>query len=228
MDAKIKAMALSGMMGLCLILGILAALGGSWITSDEWLEIEFNDSVNLETTYALNSMTLTLDTGEREECQYLILGFEEIFEGIDGECDGSEYIGTWGHSDSCEWAGEGEPEVPISGSIEDLQDDLCATETAGTMGTIGMWGGIICALLAVLIVTLPMAGVEYLDNIPDIAKMIVSWAAGGLMLVGIILWVLILPGGDTSAGASLWMAVCASVLGLGAAAIDQFIEVDQQ
>lgn len=221
---------LSCSMGLCLILGILAALGGSWITSDEWLGGDFNDSVNPEVTYALNSMTLTLDVGEPEECEYFVWGIEteEFWKGIDAECDGSKLIGTWDHSDSCEWSVTEAEDLGTTGVEEEgLRDDLCATETAGTMGTIGMWGGIICALLAVLIATLPMAGVENIDNIPDIGKVIVSWAAGGLMLVGIILWVLILPDGDTSAGASLWLAVCASVLGLGAAAIDQFIEVDQ-
>ena len=110
---------------------------------------------------------------------------------------------------------------------DDEKEECDSTASAGTMGSIGMWGGIICTLLAVLILVLPMAGVDALDAVPDIAKKVVAWAAGGLMLLGILLWFMLLPDGDASAGMTLWMAVVAAVLGLGAAAMDEFMPAEE-
>ena len=231
-----KGMILSGMMGLCLLLGILAALGGSWLTSDEWMGEEIPDELDGETTYALNSMTLTWDAGD--ECSDQVKDFEKQYDGMEAECDGDTMIGTWANSDSCDTvtelfddasdgAGDSQAEQEALGELADARDDLCDTGTAGTMGTIGMWGGVVCALLAVLILVLPMAGVDALDAVPDIAKKVVAWAAGGLMLLGILLWFMLLPDGDASAGMTLWMAVVAAVLGLGAAGMDQFMPAEE-
>ena len=47
------------------------------------------------------------------------------------------------------------------------------------------------------------------------------------MLLGILLWFMLLPDGDASAGMTLWMAVVAAVLGLGAAAMDEFMPAEE-
>ena len=96
------------------------------------------------------------------------------------------------------------------------------------MGTIGMWAGIVCALMVTLMLVLPMAGIDAMDAMPDMGKMVTSWGAGGLILLGIIGWYMML---DTDAemvfGMSFWMAVGAVVLGLAAAVMDQFMPADE-
>jgi len=56
---------------------------------------------------------------------------------------------------------------------------------------------------------------------------VISWGAGGLMLVGIAAWWLMLPDGDASAAMGVWMAAIAAVLGLAAPAMDQFMPSDE-
>ena len=231
-----KGMILSGMMGLCLLLGILAALGSSWLTSDEFLGEEVEED-EAEVSYSLTALHVEgLDDKGCESDHTKAM--EKALEGSEAECDGDNMILTWSLSEQCDVytdahddfkdaAGDSQAEVELLGELADAKDDACDSATAGTMGTIGMWGGVVCALLAVLILVLPMAGVDALDAVPDMAKTIVSWAAGGLMLLGILLWYMMLPDGDASAGMSLWMAVGAAVLGLGTSAMDQFMPAEE-
>jgi hypothetical protein len=58
-------------------------------------------------------------------------------------------------------------------------------------------------------------------------KMIVTWGAGGLMLLGMLLWMIMMPEGESSMGLHLWLAGAAMTIGLGAAAMDQFIPADE-
>ena len=67
-----------------------------------------------------------------------------------------------------------------------------------------------------------------MDAMPDMGKMITSWGAGALMLVGILGWWMMLPdGGELTMGMSSMMAIAAALLGLAAAAMDQFMDVDE-
>ena len=235
MDAKMKGMILSGMMALCLILGILAVLGSTWLVpaGDDAEEMEDGDmeaSYGLNTfyqEYPMSSMFATMDQDgnemsdeELEEtCKEILKGYEKA--DAEGECDGEVLSVSWSISDMCE-------DEDYMGD-DDAKDDCESQASAGTMGTIGMWGGIVCALLAALILVLPMAGVDALDAMPDMAKTIVSWAAGGLMLLGILLWYIMLPDTDaeTGLGMSGMMAIGAAVLGLGASAMDQFMPAEE-
>ena len=99
--------------------------------------------------------------------------------------------------------------------------------TGGMIGTIGMWAGVVCALIMTLSLVLPMAGVDAMDAVPEMANKIAMWGAGGLMLVGMLGWYVMLGDGDAEMGMSVWMAGAAMSLGLGAAAISQFIEADE-
>jgi hypothetical protein len=234
MDGKMKGMIMAGMMGLSLILGLMAVLGGSWLTSDEFMGEELEGDA--EVTYGLNALNIVSPDAD---CSDEMVEFvEEAYTGMEAECDGDTFSGTWAMSDQCDFwtetlddasdsAGDSQAEVEGLKPLADAKDDACDSATAGTMGTIGMWGGVVCALLAVLILVLPMAGVNALDAVPDVAKTIVSWAAGGLMLLGILLWYMMLPDGDASAGMTLWMAIGAAVLGLGASAMDEFMPADE-
>ena len=102
-----------------------------------------------------------------------------------------------------------------------INDDSCM------IGTIGMWAGVVCALIMTLSLVLPMAGVDAMDAVPEMANKIAMWGAGGLMLVGMLGWYVMLGDGDAEMGMSVWMAGAAMSLGLGAAAISQFIEADE-
>ena len=133
--------------------------------------------------------------------------------GAEAECDGTVLTMTMAFSDVCD---------------DSDDDDACDMATGGMIGTIGMWAGVLCALLVALTLILPMAGVDAMDAMPDMGKMITSWGAGGLMLVGILGWWMMLPdGGEMTMGMSSMMAIAAALLGLAAAAMDQFMDADE-
>ena len=204
MDGKMKGMIMSGMMALCLVLGIMAALGGTWLVPDE-----ADDEMDMGTT--LTGMWVEVDAGDDDTCEMMAEDAD------DAECDGSVYTATMSFSDLCDDA-DGDADG----------DEVCDMATGGMMGTIGMWAGIVCALMVTLMLVLPMAGIDAMDAMPDIGKMVTSWGAGGLMLLGIIGWYMML---DTDAemvlGMSGMMGIGAALLGLAAAAMDQFMPTDE-
>jgi len=230
MDGKMKGMIMAGMMGLSLILGLMAVMGGSWLTSDEFMGEKVDDE--MEVTYGLNAMNLVVsdDDCSKESVEFV----EETYSGMEAECDGDTTLATWSMSGQCDFYGDMVDiyeENGIDGDdlkeITDAEDDACAAVTAGTMGTIGMWGGVVLALVATLMMVLPMAGVDAMDAIPEMGQKVISWGAGGLMLLGMVLWYFMLPDGDSSAGMSLWMAGAAMSIALGSTLIGQFIPADE-
>ena len=89
MDAKMKGMVMAAMAGLCLVLGIIAALGSTWLvpTGDDAEELEDMDS---DAGAGLTSSWSTTDTEDvteqwagGERCQA-----EEMDDNIEVECDG--------------------------------------------------------------------------------------------------------------------------------------------
>lgn len=195
---------MSGMMALCLILGIMAALGGTWLVPDE-----ADDEMDMGTT--LTGMWVEMDIGDDAMCEMMIADSD------DAECDGSVYTATTSFSDMCD-------------DDPDDNGDACDMATGGIMGTIGMWAGVVCALMVTLMLVLPMAGIDAMDAMPDMGKMITSWGAGGLMLLGIIGWWMMRPEDvldDFGNGMSFMMGIGAALLGLAAAAMDQFMPADE-
>lgn len=190
-----KNMVMTGMAALCLILGIMAAMGSTWLVPD--------DDEEMEGGYSLTAMNMDME--EDASCEL----FSAMMDG--SECDGSVLV--WSFSDACDATDEDEP---------------CDMATGGMIGTIGMWAGIVCALLVTLTLVLPMAGVDAMDAMPDMGKKIASWGAGALMLVGILGWYMMLPDdGEMAMGMSSMMAIGAALLGLAAAAMDQFMDADE-
>jgi len=201
MDAKMKGMVMAAMSALCLILGIMGAMGNTWLVPDS-----DEDMDGMEAGAGLTSSWVEMDAETAEMCDMMV----EMMEGEgDAECDGSMLTMTMSFSDGC----------------DDGDDEACDMATGGMIGTIGMWAGILCALILTLSLALPMAGVDAMDQLPDIAKQIATWGAGALMLVGMFGWWIMLPdGGEMTMGMSVWMAGAAMTIGLGAAAMDQFVE----
>ena len=230
MDTKMKGMIMAGMMALSLILGVMAVLGGSWLTSDEFMGEEMDDDD--EVTYGLNALNIVAPDANCDDDT--VDGMEEFYDGMEVECDGDTIIATWAMSDQCDFYGdlvETYEDMGMEGDdikeITDAEDDACAAVTAGTMGTIGMWGGVVLALVATLMMVLPMAGVDAMDAIPEMGQKVISWGAGGLMLLGMVLWFFMLPDGDSSAGTTLWIAGAAMSIALGSTLIGQFIPADE-
>ena len=209
MDGKMKGMIMAGMMALSLILGAMAIFSNTWLTEEE-------DEATTNT--GLSNQELIMDWEEDDMCDGMTEFYEEMFETATIECDGSEMTLTIGISDLCETLEEVEGEAD-----EDCEDGA----SAGTMGQIGMWGGVVLALVATLMMVLPMAGVDAMDAIPEMGQKVISWGAGGLMLLGMVLWYFMLPDGDSSAGMSLWMAGAAMSIALGSTLIGQFIPADE-
>ena len=212
MDANMKNMMMTALAALCLVLGIVGAMGGTWLvpTGDDAEAMEEMDS---DMGYGLTSYWTTMDMGDADMCDAMVEMMDEE-EGAEAECDGSELSVTMSFSDVCD---------------NEDDDDACDMATGGMIGTIGMWAGIICALVLTLTLALPMAGVDAMDNLPDMAKTITMWGAGALMLVGMLGWYIMLPDTDseTGLGMSGWLAGAAMTMGLGAAATSQFIEADE-
>lgn len=208
MDAKMKGMVMAAMSALCLVLGIMGAMGSTWLVPDEEME-------GMDAGTSLTSMWSEMDTAEmgassESECDMMADMMSE--EGGDAECDGTMLKMT----------------VPFSDLCDDGDDESCDMATGGMIGTIGMWAGIVCALLITLTMVLPMAGVDVMDAVPENVTQIATWGAGALMLVGMLGWYFMLPdGGDMSLGMSGWMAGAAMSMGLGSALIGQFIEADE-
>ena len=209
---------MAAMSALCLVLGIMGAMGSTWLTpdlSDE--EQELADEMGMESGAALNYAWMVMDADATEsECEAAIGPTEAAI----------------GGTASCDSDGVMTVEMPFSEQCDDLEgedgDDACDMATGGMIGTIGMWAGIVCALLITLTMVLPMAGVDAMDNVPEMATKVATWGAGALMLVGMLGWYMMLPdGGDMSLGMSGWMAGAAMSMGLGSALIGQFIEADE-
>ena len=199
---------MTGMTALCLILGIMGAMGNTWLVPDEETE-------GMDAGTSLTSQWVEMDTSEmgassEEECDMMADAMDSAG---DVECDGTVLTMTASFSDVC----------------DDTDDeDSCDMATGGMIGTIGMWAGIVCALLITLTMVLPMAGVDAMDAVPENVTQIATWGAGALMLVGMLGWYFMLPdGGDMSLGMSGWMAGAAMSMGLGSALIGQFIEAEE-
>ena len=198
---------MTGMTALCLILGIMGAMGNTWLVPDS-----DEDMDGMEMGAGLTSSWVEMDAETAEMCEMTLEMMED--EG-DAECDGSMLTMTMSFSDDCDAEG------PDS-------EESCDMATGGMIGTIGMWAGIVCALLITLTMALPMAGVDAMDAVPEMATKVATWGAGALMLVGMLGWYMMLPdGGDMSLGMSGWMAGAAMSMGLGSALIGQFIEADE-
>ena len=200
MDAKMKGMVMAAMSALCLILGIMGAMGNTWLVPDS-----DEDMDGMEAGAGLTSSWVEMDAETAEMCDMMV----EMMEGEgDAECDGSMLTMTMSFSDGC----------------DDGDDEACDMATGGMIGTIGMWAGVVCALLITLTMVLPMAGVDAMDAVPEMATKVATWGAGALMLVGMLGWYFMLPdGGDMELGMSGLMAGAAMTIGLGSAAIGQFI-----
>ena len=192
---------MAAMSALCLVLGIMGAMGNTWLVPED-------EEEGMDAGAGLTSYWVEMDAGDADTCDMMA----DMMEGDgDAECDGSMLTMSMTFSDDCE-----------AEESEDYEES-CDMATGGMIGTIGMWAGVVCALLITLTMVLPMAGVDAMDGVPEMATKIATWGAGGLMLVGMLGWYMMLPDGDSVLGTSGLMAGAAMTIGLGSALVGQFI-----
>ena len=214
MDAKMKGMIMSAMMALCLILGAMSIFSDEWLTETETDET----GMDVTTNVGLSNYVTTTEYADSDTCEGVKAFYDGIAPDAENECDGAVFSSTMAISELCEMAEEATGEA---------DEDCESTASAGSTGSMIMWVGVLCSLVAALVLILPMAGVDAMDKLPDMAKMITSWGAGGLMLLGVLVWYMMLPDGDSSASTGLFMAIGAAILGLGAPAMDKFMPADE-
>ena len=108
-------------------------------------------------------------------------------------------------------------------------DDTCSAASAGTFGGLFIWLGIIVTIVAGLMMILPMFEIDAMDAIPEIGQKVVTWAAGGLILAGALLWWILMPEFEDGMGVgmSFFMAMFAGLLGLAAPLMDMFVPADE-
>jgi hypothetical protein len=121
-------------------------------------------------------------------------------------------------------------EMDYSEACDESDDDEpCELATAGFVGKMGLWIGILMAGTYAAMMILPMAGNDSMDAIPEIGQKVISWGAGGMMLLGTIGWLILRPDmGDDAIGLgmSFFMAMFAGLLGLAAPLMDMFVPTD--
>lgn len=112
---------------------------------------------------------------------------------------------------------------------DDDNDEICDLALAGTIGTIGLWLGIVMAVVFAAMLVLPMAGVDAMDGMPGAAKQIISWGTGLMMLLGTVGWLILKPELEDGMelGMSFFMAIIAGVLGLAASAMGMLVKADE-
>ena len=197
MDAEMREKITMGLMVGCLLLAIVAMFTTSWLTDDDV-------NMSLSTIYA--------EADSKEECEMTA----DMMDGY--ECDGKMLSVSYSDAEgACEAMAEA-----MGGDDSDCAE-MGEAATAGMVGTICMWLGIVMALVMVLMAVLPMAGVDAMDNLPDMVGMVASWAAGGLMLLGVVLWLVLLPDGDSSMGYSAYLAIVGGLMGLGSTGMNTFM-----
>ncbi len=100
-------------------------------------------------------------------------------------------------------------------NLSEIRDTCLETPAAGSTGGMILWVGSLGALLGTLMLSAGSIG----SSLPAQAEKHGKWAgmaAGGLMLLAVLVWWLLLPDTDTdtSAGMGVWMTVLGGVLGL--------------
>ena len=108
MDAKMKGMVMAVMSALCLVLGIMGAMGTTWLVESDPEE----DAP--EGGYSLTAMH-----GDMEDAE-MCDAFADFMEA--GECDGAVYSVSF--SEVCD--------------MDEDDDEICDMATGGMIGTIGM------------------------------------------------------------------------------------------
>ncbi len=223
MDSDMKGYIVTGLLALCLLLGLAGQFGSTWLVE----ETGEDDAVTIIST-GLRTSDTEMECNEKNdtavaECEDFNTDNRQDAKDIDymEYDDGVISKDLDGAYDACikdmENAG-----LITDEACEDLSDDI----SAGTWGGIILWMGSLSCLACIMMFILPKFEVD-LEVLPDNVDMGMSWAGGILTGLAVLAWYVLLPSGDASAGMSVWLTISGSVMGVGAAAVMTFVAEDE-
>ena len=223
MDSDMKGYIVTGLLALCLLLGLAGQFGSTWLVEETG-----EDDAVAKTSTGLRTMHMETECNEKNATAVVYCKIIDVtYSAMANESDFIEYddgvttMDMDGAYDACirsmEDAGETENEV-----CENMYDVI----SAGTWGGIILWMGILSCLAWIVMFILPKFEVD-LEVLPDNVDLGMSWAGGILTGLAVLAWYVLLPSGDASAGMSVWLTIIGSMAGVGAAAVSTFVADDE-
>ena len=217
-----KGYIITGMLGLCLVLGLFGQFGSSWLTETD----DVTDGVELVTKTGLREAQseMTCDKDNQLSCDF----WKAAARAMENNSDSIEYDEGVATLDMGEYHDECVKAMENAGLTSDEDcDEMGEVVSAGTWGGITLWMGSLSCIACLLMIYLPKFGVD-LDVLPDNVAEVMTWATGILTGLAVLLWYVMLPdGGDASAGLSFWLTIIGGVVGLGAGATNTFMVTDE-
>ena len=224
MDSDMKGYIVTGLLALCLLLGLAGQFGSTWLVE----ETGEDDAVTIANT-GLRASHIEMVCNEKNEtavadCE----SSDAVSEYIAKEFDYMEYddgVLTIELDEAYDYCIK---EMENAGKASDEACEVMSDViSAGTWGGIILWMGILSCLAVIMMFILPKFGVD-LEVLPDNVDMGMSWAGGILTGLAVLAWYVLLPdSGDASVGMSVWLTIIGSVMGVGAAAVTTFVAEDE-
>jgi len=223
MDSDMKGYIVTGLLALCLLLGLAGQFGSTWLVE----ETGGGDAV-AKTSTGLRAMHMETECNEKNATAVVYCKISDVtYSAMANDSDFIEYddgvttMDLDGAYDACIRSMED------AGVTEDETcDDLSDVISAGTWGGIILWMGILSCLAWIVMFILPKFEFD-LEVLPDNVDLGMSWAGGILTGLAVLAWYVLLPSGDASAGMSVWLTIIGSVAGVGAAAVSTFVADDE-
>ncbi len=221
-DSSMKGYLVTGLLGLCLLLGMLGQFGSSWLTEtdSETEGVEVEQSFGLRAQYT----EMTCDKDMEAACEMT----NSMYQAAANTTDYMEYDDGVVTMDIPEMHDDCVKDMEDAGETSnEMCDTLGELVSAGTWGGITLWMGSLACIVCLLVFYLPMLGVD-LDALPDNVAEVMTWSAGILTGLAVLIWYVLLPeGGDASAGLSVWLTITGALVGIGAGASNTFIPTDE-
>lgn len=217
MDAKMRGNIVTGLMVLCLVLGLWGQFGNSWLT-EESEDVDTGEEMEIDVS--LSESRMKSDAMTEEECE----DTADLYDDADLKgfsCDGDALVlSLSGAHENCEDALGDDP----TDAEENGCDDLGAAASAGFTGGLILWFASVTALACTVLLIINIVGVE-LDAVPDKVGMILMWTAGSLTIFAVFLWYTMLPDRltDYETGINTWMTVVGGIFALVAGGMDTFM-----
>jgi hypothetical protein len=224
MDSDMKGYIVTGLLALCLLLGLAGQFGSTWL-----VEGDGEGDVVLEMSTGLRTSHMEMECNEKNETAVAAC---ELFN--TGASDGVKDIDHMDYDDgviSTDLDGAYDACIKAMENAGKTSDETCEVMSdvisAGTWGGIILWMGSLSCLAVIMMFILPKFEVD-LEVLPDNVDMGMSWAGGILTGLAVLAWYVLLPdSGDASPGMSVWLTIAGSVMGVGAAAVSTFVADDE-
>lgn len=230
----IMAWAAVGCLAVALLLAISVQFTNSWLVYPE---------EDIGVSWGLNSASIYCeDSNDDQACSDAYLLFRDGYdEGIDKE-DG-EYLYEFPEEDSlsgstkilCDniaksllqdkafWDEDGYPRPEIQAAAEGAKQECLDLNSAGNIGGSIIWIGALGALAGTIMLVMNQIGKTLPSNAERYGKL-TSWISGGLIILGVIIWMIMKPTDsgleDYSSGLSFYLAMIAGILAVTAGILD--------